>query len=193
MRSMPRDVEEDRAIEACLRGNVDEFSHLFDKYRERVFFLALSVVKDASLARDVTQGSFIRIFRSLEWFDRRSRFSTWVYRITYNQALDQYRRRRKRGEREVGGIETPPSFSSPKRALFDGIANNELRSRLWAAMEALPLKLRTAVVLRYIEGLTYSEICRVMGCARGVLQRRLLIASKKLKDMLKTEIGELRE
>ena len=183
---MSDDREEMRVIRACAGGDWKEFGYIFNKHKDRVYFLALSVVKDGALAGDITQNSFIKVFKSLKWFDQRSRFSTWIFRIAYNQALDQYRRRKREGGPEAGGAEE--AGGDP----FSDIAGNELRGKLAQAVELLPLKLRTAVILRYVEGLTYREICQVMGCARGVLQKRLSRARDALKDILRLEISELK-
>ena len=83
----------------------------------------------------------------------------------------------------IKGVE-PAALRSSKTELFDSIADRDKGEKLWIAVESLPLKLRTAVVLKYVEGLTYSGICDVMGCARGVLQRRLNQASRKLREIL---------
>lgn len=177
--------EEKRIVRACAGGDWKEFRLLFEKYREGVYFLALSIVKERSLARDVTQLTFIRVFKTLKWFNRRSRFSTWLYRVAYNQAIDQYRKKRRRGELEYREEVDSQGLHSPRDGLFRDIANRELGEKFRVALDSLPVKLRTAVVLKYIEGLTYSEICDIMGCARGVLQRRLERAGKKLRNMLK--------
>lgn len=183
--------EEARIIGACAKGDWEEFSLIFEKYRDKVYFLALGILKEDALALDVTQNTFIKVFKSLRWFNQRSRFSTWIYRITYNQALDQYRRRSRRGEVEYSDALGSETLQSSKVEIFGDIARKELREKLMAAVESLPLKLRTVVLLRYVEGCTYSEICEIVGCARGVLQKRLYQASKKLRDILKAEISEL--
>ncbi|MDD5556441.1 MAG: sigma-70 family RNA polymerase sigma factor [bacterium] len=179
--------EELRAIDACIRGDVERFAPIFEAYRERVYYLALSIVKEQSLAKDVAQASFIKAFKALKWFNRRSSFSTWLFRITYNEALDAFRRRKRREEREPAGEETTALLRSPGPDPFQRLAGDELRERVAAAVRALPVKLRTSVVLRYGEGLTFSEICSVMGCARGVLQRRLARAHAIIRDILGPE------
>lgn len=182
--------EESRIIKACAKGNWEEFSPIFEKYKDKVYFLALGIVKERALARDVTQNAFIKVYKSLKWFNQRSRFSTWIYRITYNQALDQYRKRKRRGELEFNEELGSKKLRTSKNELFQDIARKELSDRARVAIEMLPLKLRTAVILKYVEGLTYSEVCGIVGCARGVLQKRLNQASKMLREILKNEITE---
>lgn len=182
---MPDDSEELRIIEACAQGDWREFSYLFEKYRDRVYALALAIVKDSALARDVAQASFIKIYRSVRWFNRRSKFSTWVYRIAYHEALDQYRRRGARRESVLGEDSGDGTLRSEKGALFGEVARRDEGERVRAALESLPVKLRTAATLKYVEGLSYSEICGILGCARGVLQKRLARASEKLRRLLR--------
>ena len=185
------DEEEQRIIRACAEGKWEEFSLLFEKYKGKVYFLALSIVKNEALALDVAQNTFIKVFKSLKWFNQRCRFSTWIFRITYNQALDQYRKVRRRDEVEFSETLDLRRLSSSKGQLFHEIAGKEMNERIRAAIELLPLKLRTAVLLKHVEGLTYNEICEIVGCARGVLQKRLARASKMLREILKAEISEL--
>jgi RNA polymerase sigma-70 factor (ECF subfamily) len=189
----PDDAEEARVLDACARGEWEEFRYLFDRYRERVFFLALGIVKDSALARDVTQASFIKVFKSLKWFDRRARFSTWLYRIVYRQALDQYRRRRTRDEVPLESAPREWESASPRGELLDSISDREVGAKIRAAVDSLPVKLRTVVLLRYFEGCTFSEICEIVGCARGVLQKRLSQASAKLRDRMDRELSGLRK
>lgn len=194
MRKADHGVEEEkRIIRACAEGDWEEFSLLFEKYRERVYFLALSIVKERATALDVAQNTFIKVFKSLKHFNRRSRFSTWIFRITYNQALDQYRKTRRRGEVEYIEAAGPGAAPSSGGQLFREISERELGERALEAVGRLPLKLRTAVLLKHVEGLTYTEICEIIGCARGVLQKRLKKANEKLREMLRTEISELHE
>ncbi len=171
-------------IDACVRGDWEEFRLLFDKYRERVYSLALGIVRDAALAHDVTQASFIKVFKSLRWFDRRAKFSTWLYRIAYRQALDQYRSRRRRDEVPLDQFPGAEESSTPRGQIPDSIADREAAKRLRAAIDALPIKLRTAIVLRYFEGCTFDEMCEIAGCARGVLQKRLAQAHAALRDAM---------
>ncbi len=182
------DTDEERAIDACIKGDWSEFRRIFEKYRTRVYTLAASVLKDRELAADAAQESFIRVFKSLERFDRRSRFATWLYRITYNTALDYYRKERRKREHETG----PRERESAESSHFQEISRGEARDKLKAAIEALPVKLRAVVHMKYAEGLSYSEICVVTGCARGVLQKRLGQAEKKLRETLQREIAEWR-
>ena len=177
-------AEELRVIDACVRGDWEEFRLLFERYRERVYALALGIVRDSALAHDITQASFIKVFKSLRWFDRRAKFSTWLYRIAYRQALDQYRRRRRRDEVPIEHLPAGVESSTPRGQIADSIADREAAERLRAAIDALPIKLRTAVVLRYFEGCTFDEICEITGCARGVLQKRLAQAHAALRDAL---------
>ena len=185
------DEEELRIIRSCAEGNWEDFSLIFKKYKDKVYFLALSVVKERALALDATQETFIKVFKSLKRFNKRSRFSTWLYRIAYNQALDQYRKVNRKGEVEFSDVLASSTLFSSRQEAFENIAKRELGDKIRAAVDTLPLKLRTAVVLKYVEGLTYTEICSIVGCARGVLQKRLSIAGKKLQVILKKEISEL--
>ena len=110
--------EEARIIRACAAGDWEKFSLIFERYKGKIYFLALSIVKEDALAMDVTQNTFIKVFKSLKRFNQRSRFSTWIYRITYNQALDMYRKAVRRGEVEFSEELGTRTLRSSKEELF---------------------------------------------------------------------------
>ena len=141
------------------------FNLLVRKYQERLYWHIRKIVIDHDDADDVLQNTFIKVFKSLKRFNQRSKFSTWIFRVAYNQALDQYRKRSKRGEVELSEEGGSEKLRSSNQELFQDISRRELSNKIYEALELLPLKLRTAVVLKYIEGLSYSEICSIVGCA----------------------------
>ncbi len=145
--------------------------HQADVYR-----LALRLVRDRPTAEDVTQEAFIHAYRSLGRFRGQSKFSTWLFRITRNCAVDAIRRRerQRRRDRAVAPEEEP--FQDPT-----------LRAVIEQAVEGLPHELREAFVLIEVFGLSYRETGTVLGVLAGTLKSRMHRARKLLAAALAEE------
>lgn len=153
-------------------GDLDAFEDLVRAHQADVYRLALHLVRDRATAEDVTQEAFLLAFRSLPRFRGGSKFSTWLYRIARNCAVDAIRRRerRRRLERTVDheSVGTDPS----------------LRAALEAAVEGLPKELREGFVLIEVFGLTYAEASVVLGVVPGTLKSRMHRARRLLMEAL---------
>lgn len=136
------------------------------------------IVRDPALAEDVAQDAFLKAFRSLASFDGSRRFSSWIFRIAHNAALDALRRRRAASEIERDGDE---SFVSPAP---DPIEAAALGQALSAALDALRPEWRTAIVLRYQEGCSYEEIAEVMRIPEGTAKTFVHRARKQMAGLL---------
>ena len=143
-------------------GRVEHFESLVARHRQNVFRVAIAVLGPGrdSYAEDVTQEVFVRVFRKLHEFEGRSTFSTWLYRIAYNRALDHARALRSRPEAEL-------AIDPPARRE----AGDPLRDRLLAgSIATLPTELRTTVHLHYWLGHTVSEIAGMLGVPEGTVK-----------------------
>jgi len=108
---------DEELVERALNGEEDAFGQIFDRYRAPVYSTAYRIIQDPEAARDATQEIFVKIHRSLRNFDpRRARFSTWIYRLATNQAIDAWRSRRARGESQL-----PQEAADTERMAQEGI------------------------------------------------------------------------
>jgi len=158
-------------IEACRQGDRDAFQLLFEAYKDKVFSIAVySVGGDRTVADDVTQQIFLKLFTAIRQFRGDSEFTTWLYRLVVNACVDE-RRRRKRWL-PWGDTEAMTSFTDGKSAdkQFDRI---EISEAVREAIAELKPKFRLPILLKYIEGLSYDEIASVMGCSKGTVASRL--------------------
>ena len=158
-------------IEACRQGDRDAFQLLFETYKDKVFSIAVySTGGDRSVADDVTQQIFLKLFTAIRQFRGDSEFTTWLYRLVVNACLDE-RRRRKRwlpwGDTDVI---TNRSEKKPQEQRFERI---EVSAAVQEAIAELKPKFRLPILLKYIEGLSYEEIASVMGCSKGTVASRL--------------------
>ena len=160
-----------RVIEACQQGDRAAFQLLFEAYKDKVFSIAVySIGGDRSIADDVTQQIFLKLFTAIRQFRGESEFTTWLYRLVVNACLDE-RRRRKR--LLPWGESVAMSNPSEKRPQEKQYARLEVAEAVREAIGELKPKFRLPILLKYIEGLSYEEIASVMGCSKGTVASRL--------------------
>jgi RNA polymerase sigma-70 factor, ECF subfamily len=180
-------VDETELIRKATRGDRDAFGVLVERYQRRVVGVALAVVHNPEDALELAQETFVRAFENLSSFESRSSFSTWLYRIAANLAIDLHRRERRhtfvRGEEAAIEIERLPDSSGDSFAEF---SRGELNRRLRAALDELTPEHRAVILLREVEGLSYDEISEMLQCPRGTVMSRLHYARNRLRAILKT-------
>lgn len=144
------------------------------RYRRRVFHVAYQFVGRHDEAEDLTQEIFLKVFKALNTFDRRANFSTWIVSISRNLCIDHYRRVRR--ERETVDRRVDASELSPVATGLDPhgqLERFDRRALLRDALGALPETLRTAVMLRDIQELTYQEIAARLQVPDGTVKSRI--------------------
>ena len=162
-----------QVIEACQQGDRDAFHCLFEAYKDKVFSIAVySSGGDRTLAEDVTQQIFLKLFTAIRQFRGDSEFTTWLYRLVVNACLDERRRRRKWLPWETEATVAMNNLSD-KKPQEQQYARLEVAEAVRVAIEQLKPKFRLPILLKYIEGLSYEEIAEVMGCSKGTVASRL--------------------
>ena len=160
-----------RVIEACQQGDRAAFQLLFETYKDKVFSIAVySSGGDRSVADDVTQQIFLKLFTAIRQFRGDSEFTTWLYRLVVNACLDERRRRRRLLPWGETVAMRNPSEKKPQEKQY---ARLEIAEAVQEAIGELKPKFRLPILLKYIEGLSYEEIASVMGCSKGTVASRL--------------------
>ncbi|WP_107875504.1 RNA polymerase sigma factor RpoE [Pseudoduganella sp. UC29_71] len=181
-------------VERVQAGERQAFDLLVVKYQRRLMRLVSRIVHDPAEAEDVVQETFIKAYRAIRHFRGDSAFYTWLYRIGINTAKNflasQSRRTPTSTENDAEQAEAFDSgeqlrdINTPESVL----ASQQIARTVNAAMDALPLDLRTAIVLREIEGLSYEEIADIMACPIGTVRSRIFrardVIAEKLKPLL---------
>lgn len=184
----PPESDERALIQRCIAGDAAAFEPLVEKYRQRVWRLAYQVLHDREEAWDVAQEAFVRAFHSLPSFRGQSAFYTWLFRITVNVATDRHRQRgaqaRAFGPERVSEEEWARTTPDPGGGPEQQAARKEQRDRIRSALDALPPKARTIIMLSDVEGLSYREIAEVLNCPIGTVMSRLHNARKRLKAIV---------
>jgi RNA polymerase sigma-70 factor (ECF subfamily) len=186
------DVEAtDEALCARVAGGDEQaFDVLVGRYQGRAYRLAWSILRDAEDARDVSQEAFVALYRSAASFRGGARFSTWFYRILVNQCLDHRRRGgwwRRLVDRDTGHDDQPTVSerqAAPPSDPAGNIDKERTMTRLWSAVDRLPARQRTALLLHVQEEMPVADIAAVLDCSAPTVRVHLHRAVRALKKTL---------
>jgi RNA polymerase sigma-70 factor (ECF subfamily) len=183
-------------VQRVKQGDRSAFDLLVAKYQHKILNLIMRYVKDPSEAMDVAQEAFLKAYRALPSFRGDSAFYTWMYRIAINTAKNHLvaaKRRPMNLEFEVSESESFEPFvalrdvDTPERlALTD-----EIGEAINKAISDLPEELRTAILLREIEGMSYEEIADAMDCPVGTVRSRIFRAREAIDKRLRPLMQEM--
>jgi RNA polymerase sigma-70 factor (ECF subfamily) len=190
---MTPEVPDDTDLELVRRvqaGDQTAFNLLVLKYQHRVLKLVGRFVNDAAEAEDVAQEAFLKAYRALASFRGDSAFYTWLYRIAINTAKNALVSQRRRPVDFNLDLQDPEQYDRHARLKESDtpegvLLTEEIRAVVEEAMEQLPEDLRTAIVLRELEGLSYEEIAEAMDCPVGTVRSRIFRAREAIDKRLK--------
>jgi RNA polymerase sigma factor (sigma-70 family) len=170
-------------IEQVLAGNLNAYSHIVDRYKDKAFNLAFRICGNTEEAEEIAQDSFLKAFRSLGSFKKQSSFSTWLYRIIFNTSISLVRARKQR----VLSIEDFPADATD----FIGFDANEeeaeeeyRKALVNFALQKLTDEERALVTLFYYDEMSSDEISEVTGMSKTNLKVRLFRARRKMQEII---------
>ena len=175
-RPNPRDLGDRELIDQCLaKGSETELAweEIVRRYRRKVFGIAYKFTGRYEESQDLSQEIFLRVFRSLDKFDRSADFGTWLYSVSRNHCIDHYRSGRREREMLVQHEVPLEELASGRFDPHRRIEVRDKREMLLQALSRLPKKLREAVVLRDIKGLSYQEIVDYLRLPEGTVKSRI--------------------
>jgi RNA polymerase sigma-70 factor (ECF subfamily) len=171
-------------IERCLRGEDSAWEQIIVRFRRKVFHIAYKFTGKHDKAEDLSQEIFMKVFKSLEKFNRDADFSTWLSSVARNYCIDHYRASKREREVLVEDMVAfdlaPASSGNPQRALEEG----DRRTLLRRGLDRLPPKLREAVVLRDLHGLSYQEMAEKLRLPEGTVKSRINRGREELARLL---------
>jgi RNA polymerase sigma-70 factor (ECF subfamily) len=190
-------------VQRVQRGDKTAFDMLVRKYQHKVVKLVTRYLRDPSDAEDVAQEAFIKAYRAIPQFRGDSAFYTWLYRIAINTAKNAIVSRDRSPVEFDLDLQNVEESSSMQLRLADSetpeslLQTEEIRETVNQAIEALPEDLRTAIVLRELEGLSYEDIAQAMDCPVGTVRSRIFRAreaiDKRLSEVFEGGLGRAEE
>ena len=180
----PTDAE---LVERVRKGETRRFAELVARYQDPVFAMAVRFLRSPGDAEDVAQEAFLRAYRGLASFKGEARFSTWLYRITWNLCADWLRRHRRPGRRAEQSIEDAGHVADGRVDLERGLLAAEEKRKVREALDSLDEKYRSVIVLLYYQKLSYEEIAGVLEVPLKTVETRLYRARRLLKQRLERQ------
>ncbi len=177
-------------VQRVQSGDKKSFDILVLKYQHKVIGLITRYVHDPDTAMDVAQEAFIKAYRGLKNFRGESAFYTWLYRIAINSAKNYLVSQNRRlpdsdidaeEAEQIGGESALKEYASPEHEML----KDEIQAAVTQAIDALPEDLRTAIILRELEGMSYEEIAVTMECPIGTVRSRILRARQSIDKVLR--------
>jgi RNA polymerase sigma-70 factor, ECF subfamily len=177
-------------VQRVQRGDKAAFDVLVLRYQHKVQKLIMRYIRDAAEAEDVAQEAFMKAYRALPAFRGDSAFYTWLYRIAINTAKNSLVSSKRRPLTYDLDLQDPEQYDLQARLLESEtpeglLLTEEIRRTVDAAMEALPEDLRTAIMLRELDGLSYEEIAATMDCPVGTVRSRIFRAREAIDKRLR--------
>lgn len=174
-------------INQILEGDSNAFAVLVDRYKDLVFTLALRMIKNREEAEEVSQDTFIKVFKNLNKFKGKSKFSTWIYRVAYNTCLDRI----KKLKREFNVVTIDEFTENQVKSLdnaLDQIINDERKQDIQKCLQLLPSDDSFLLTLFYFEELSLEEISKVVGLTANNVKVKLFRSRKKLTTILREQL-----
>ena len=160
---------------------ISEFEELVRKYQHRIYNLCRYMLQDPGHAQDAAQDVFLKAYRALKDFRPDASLYTWLYRIAVNTCQDYIRQSARQASRNEPLEEDLPSGERSPQQLYEA---GQMAQTIQLALQKLPEKLRTAIVLREMEGLSYEEIAEVLHTSTGTVKSRISRARERLRPIL---------
>lgn len=187
-----RVMEDSELAQKARGGDRNAFGTLVERYQSPIYGFALHFFRSPDVAEDVAQETFLRAFRFLHSYDESRRFVTWLYSIARNICIDRHRERARKEGVPLDDVPADQLMNEdPENDPLGNLLRREARRVLKSAVDNLPEKYKTPIILCYMEGLSYQEIGEVLGISLNNTKIRIFRAKKLLLDQLGAGEGEV--
>lgn len=185
-----RDLPDRELVTRCQEGDVEAFNALVLRHQDRVFAAVTRFCGNAEDAADVVQRAFINAYRKIGDFKNDAAFSTWIYRIAFNQAIS-FRRENRRPSISIHGKGDEGLIAEPvdERPPGESMESEETQKKVQQALERLDEEDRKIIILKDLQGHSYDEIAAILEVPKGTVRSRLHRARMELKEKLKPILG----
>jgi len=178
-------LDDAAAVAQARDGDEEAFRVLVDRHSRSIYRLAYRMTGKAEDAEDVVQEAFVRAYRQLSRFEARSNFATWLYRITFNCAVDYMRARPRREAAETQDRLEQMSEPSPGPTMDDLVYAGEIGKRVQAALEELSEQERAAFLMRHYQGCSIEEISQALDLRTNAAKHSIFRAVRKMREALR--------
>jgi RNA polymerase sigma-70 factor, ECF subfamily len=172
-------------IEKSIDGDLAAFREIIERHAPRVQAIAYQMTGNSADSQDIAQEVFLKLYRSLDSFNPKYRFSTWLYRVTVNVSIDYLRKHNRQEEQSFEEIETGRETPDCNARTEAGLENDELRGVIRKLSENLSLNQRKAFVLRDLQGFSTLEVAGIMDCSQVTVRVHLAAARIRIGDALR--------
>lgn len=178
---MEPSVSDELIVASVQQGSKDDYKEIVERYRERLLRYVIYICKDPELANDIVQNTFIKAYINIQGFNLRRKFSSWIYRIAHNEAINEVKKRGRMINVDIADLNLEDtSFAQITDILDEGIGRKQLMSEV----AALPLKYREPLILHYFEGYSYQEISDMLRLPSSTVGVHITRAKQKLRTAL---------
>jgi RNA polymerase sigma-70 factor (ECF subfamily) len=176
-------LDDSQLLSKCLSGHTEAYGALVEKYGARIVNLAYQMTGDRHQAEDVAQEAFVRAYKALPRFQRKAKFSSWLYQIALNLCKDHLKARSRHAksadEEHLANVDADPRDEAPRQ-----IVEAELSDKMRQAIQALPLLYRESFVLRHLQGLDYADVAAITEVPADTVRVRAYRAREMLRQSL---------
>ena len=178
--------QDQQLIEHVLEGDVNAFAQLVEKYKHMVYTVAFRMVRQHEDAEEIAQDVFLSAHRNLKKFKRKSKFSTWLYRIVYNKSLDYLKVNRKITVTTLDSLDL--NMVMTENTIIKGIELNERGIIIKEALKELSPQDNALMVFFYFEELSLKEISKITGIKENAIKVRLYRSRQRLAEVLSKKL-----
>jgi RNA polymerase sigma factor (sigma-70 family) len=174
-------------INQIIRGDTNVFSVLVDRYKEMIFTLALKMIKNREEAEEVSQDTFVKVYNSLNKFKGESKFSTWIYKITYNTCLDRLKKNKKE-DSTISIDEFSDHLVKTMDNALSALEEKERKETIQNCLNLLSREENFLLTLYYFDDQNLDEIAKIMDISSNNVKVKLFRSRKKLAVILKKQL-----
>lgn len=187
------DQLDNRLTKLALNGDQQAFAEIVELYKDKIYHLAYRMLNNRHEAEDVVQETFLRVFKSLDRYDPNQKFSTWIYRIATNLCIDRLRKRKPTYSLDADmndqeGLDGYSSIPSDDRTPESELMISETKKLIYDAIESLPAKYKSVMILRYLQDLSLQEISDVLDMPVTTIKTRVHRGREFLRKKLEPKL-----
>lgn len=184
---------ENRLTKLALKGDQRAFAEIVELYKDKIYHLAYRMLSNRYEAEDIVQETFLRVYRNLDRYDQNQKFSTWIYRIATNLCIDRLRKKKPTYslDAEMNDQEGMDGYSmipSDNRTPESEALLSETQQIIYQAIDSLPAKYKSVMILRYLQDLSLQEISDVLGMPVTTIKTRVHRGREFLRKKLEPKM-----